>query len=139
MEALHVKLDKKDLASRTLGVGKARIVFNKERLPEIKEAITKQDIRDLVQAGAIFVKPVDGRKTRVPRKRRRTGSLKIRVRDTKRVYMHFVRGARRHIEHAKSLGELSGEQATSLRKELKSRRIKTRAELMQRSREVKAA
>lgn len=134
-----MKLDKKDLASRTLGVGKARIVFNKERLPEIKEAITKQDIRDLVQAGAIFVKPVDGRKTRVPRKRRRTGSLKIRVRDTKRVYMHFVRGARRHIEHAKSLGELSGEQATSLRKELKSRRIKTRAELMQRSREVKAA
>ena len=31
--------NKKMLAARTLGVGKERVVFNKERLDEIKEAI----------------------------------------------------------------------------------------------------
>ena len=42
------KLDRrKDLASRVLGVGKRRIIFDSSRLSEIKEAITKQDIKDL--------------------------------------------------------------------------------------------
>jgi len=41
-----MKLDKKkNLAKRVLNVGKERIIFVKERLSEIKEAITKQDIK----------------------------------------------------------------------------------------------
>ena len=35
---------KKQLAARTLGVGKSRVHFVNENLNEIKEAITKQDI-----------------------------------------------------------------------------------------------
>ena len=38
---------KKELAARTLTIGKDRIMFNTSRLDEIKEAITKQDIKDL--------------------------------------------------------------------------------------------
>ena len=38
---------KKALAAKILHVGKERIVFNSERLAEIKESITRQDIRDL--------------------------------------------------------------------------------------------
>jgi len=45
---------KKLLAARTLKVGKARIFFVDSRKSEIKEAITKQDIRDLKQDGAII-------------------------------------------------------------------------------------
>ena len=51
LEVCRMKLEgKKDLVARTLGVGKGRIVFNVQRLEEIKQAITKQDIKDLVQA-----------------------------------------------------------------------------------------
>lgn len=42
--------NKKDLASRALKVGKNRIAFNKSRLTEIKEAITKQDFKDLKES-----------------------------------------------------------------------------------------
>jgi len=54
---------KKALAVRTLGVGEKRIKFLEPRLAEIKEALTKQDIRDLYKDGAIVIQNVSGRKT----------------------------------------------------------------------------
>src|SRR3989344_4610124 len=47
---------KKQLAIKTLKAGKERIVFLESRRDEIKEAITKQDIRDLVSDGAIIIR-----------------------------------------------------------------------------------
>ena len=68
---------KKELVSRTIGVGKGRILFNKERLSEIKEAITKQDIRDLVESKAIMIREITGRrKVERRRTRRRIGSIR---------------------------------------------------------------
>ena len=49
---------KKILAAKALKVGKERIIFLKPRLEEIKEAITKQDIKDLYKEGAIKIKEV---------------------------------------------------------------------------------
>ena len=53
---------KKELAARILKVGKERIIFSQQRLNEIKEAITKQDIRDLKRDGAITVREISGRR-----------------------------------------------------------------------------
>ena len=53
---------KKQLAAKTLNVGKARIVFLPSRLDEIKEAITRQDILDLHKSGAITIRDIRGRK-----------------------------------------------------------------------------
>ena len=53
---------KKELAVKILGVGKSRIIFEKSRLEEIKDAITRQDIRDLAASGAIKIRLVKGRK-----------------------------------------------------------------------------
>ena len=53
---------KKQLAIRTFGVGKERIIFVKSRLEEIKEAITKQDIRELYREGAIRIQEPKGRR-----------------------------------------------------------------------------
>ena len=53
---------KKSLAAKALKLGRKRIVFLESRIDEIKEAITKQDIRDLQTEGAIVVKEVKGRK-----------------------------------------------------------------------------
>ena len=73
-------LKKKELSARTLKVGKERVIFVKARLNEIKEAITKQDIRDLRKEGAILLKEIRGRKTKEGRKRRRgPGKIKKKV------------------------------------------------------------
>jgi len=53
---------RKELAAIVLNVGKNRVIFVKENLPEIKEAITRMDIIDLHKAGAIQIKEISGRK-----------------------------------------------------------------------------
>ncbi len=64
-------------------------------LAEIKEAITKQDIRDLLKSRAIIVKEIKGKLKRVKRKtRRREGSLKKKVKRTKKDYMAITRKLR---------------------------------------------
>jgi len=43
----------KNLASKILEAGKRRIKLDPERLSEIKEAITRSDIKSLIKSGAI--------------------------------------------------------------------------------------
>ena len=43
----------KRIAADILGCSKKRVVFDQERLSDIKEAITKADLRGLVSEGAI--------------------------------------------------------------------------------------
>lgn len=132
-----MKVDKKHLASRALNVGVGRILFNKERLAEINEAITKQDIRDLLKDGAIMIREVSARKTHVKRKqRRRQGSVKKHVSNGKRDYIRMVRGARRVIAHARMQETMTREQAILLRKEIKTGRFTTKAALRERMKEM---
>ena len=49
---MRLKLQKR-LATSVLKTGKRRAKFNLERLPDIKEAITKSDIRKLISEKAI--------------------------------------------------------------------------------------
>ncbi|MBU2589713.1 MAG: 50S ribosomal protein L19e [Nanoarchaeota archaeon] len=51
---------KRRIAADVLKVGKDRVYFDPERLADIKEAITKADIRKLIQEYAIQAKPVVG-------------------------------------------------------------------------------
>lgn len=46
----------KRLAASVLGISSKKITFDITRLDDIKEAITKADVRKLVNEGAIFVK-----------------------------------------------------------------------------------
>src|SRR3989344_1174144 len=112
---------KKALAVKTLGVGKARIIFNNTRLDEIKEAITKQDIRDLVNSGAIIIVEIHGRKTVQPRTgRRRQGSVKKRVINTKRVYMARTRKLRAYLVELRKQGKITPKEYIKLRKGIKA-------------------
>lgn len=47
------------IAAQILKVGKTRILFDKEKLTEIKEAITKSDIRTLISDKVIKAKPTN--------------------------------------------------------------------------------
>ena len=50
----------KVLAAGLLKCSKKRVVFDTERLEEIKESITKADLRGLIKDNAISAKPVKG-------------------------------------------------------------------------------
>lgn len=122
--------NKKELVGRALGVGRNRIIFNKERLAEIKEAITKQDIRDLLGSGAIYIKEVRGRKHALRKnKRRRAGSIRKKVIDRKREYLTFTRKMRAYLIELRKQEIISQEQFIRLRKDVRARHIKNKAQL----------
>ena len=121
---------KKELASKVLKVGKNRIHFNSENLAEIKEAITKQDIRDLYEAGIITIKEITGRKKIVRRKTRRgPGKIKKTVNKRKQVYVKITRKLRNYIKELKKLGRITNEDYKTLRKKIRMRAFRSKAHL----------
>ena len=113
---------KKDLAMRTLGVGRERIIFLDSRMDEIKEAITKQDIKDLLADGAIFLKDIRGKKKIVKRKRQRgPGKVRKKVNTRKQDYVILTRKLRKHIAEMKKRGELTAEESREIRKKIRNK------------------
>ncbi|MCH7774798.1 MAG: hypothetical protein IH784_10400 [Bacteroidetes bacterium] len=70
---------KKELAARTLNVGKSRVTFVRSRLDEIKEAITKQDIRDLQKEGAILIRGIKGKRKAKKKRKRSTENIRKKL------------------------------------------------------------
>jgi len=121
---------KKALAVRTLKVGKERIVFVQSRLNEIKEAITKQDIRDLLKEGAITIKPIKGRKRNVKKsKRRGPGKIKKKVKKRKQEYVIMTRKLRKHVTEIKKQGKIAEEDVEDIRKKIRNRFFSSKAHL----------
>ena len=117
-----MKLDKKkNLAKRVLNVGKERIIFVKERLSEIKEAITKQDIKDLKQDGAILIKGIKGRSKVNKKRRRNPGKIKKKVNTRKRDYIIITRKLRTYLKNIKARGEISQDDFREIRKKIRNR------------------
>lgn len=123
----------KALASKALGVGKGRIVLNTARLSDIKEVMTRQDIKDLVAEGAINILDVKGRMTKHSRKtRRRAGSIRKKVGGKKAAYIILTRKLRTHLSELRKQEKLSEDLFWKLRKEIKARAFKTKAHLKER-------
>lgn len=115
---------KKELAVRTLGVGKQRIVFVKNRLEEIKEAITKQDIRDLNKEGAILIKDPKGRKKVIRKKKKKgPGKIKIKVKKRKQEYVAITRKLRKYVKELKKIKRITKEEEIDLRKKIRNRKF----------------
>ncbi|MEI6731196.1 MAG: 50S ribosomal protein L19e [archaeon] len=124
---------KKKLAAKTLGIGKDRIIFNTQRLDEIKEALTKQDIRDLLADGAISIREIKGRHANEKRKtRRRRGSIKKVVNKRKKVYMILTRKLRAYIAELRNKGRMKEEVYWKIRKEIKASSFRSKAHLKER-------
>ena len=130
--------NKKFLVSKALGVGKARIVFNNQRLAEIKEAITKQDIRDLYASKAILVKEIKGRLAVVKRKtRRRAGSIRKKAVDKKRIYIIITRKLRAYLAELKKKDKIKLETYYQLRREIKMHLFKSKLQFKDRMEALK--
>ena len=129
---------KKNLAVKTFGIGKERIVFVKSRLEEIKEAITKQDMRDLQKEGAILIKEKKGRK-KVVRKKRRVGTGKIRknVKKGKTEYMIITRKLRKYSGELFRRGDLNRNELNNIRKKIRNRIFRSKAHLKEQIKEMR--
>ena len=121
---------KKNLAAKVFGVGKGRVVFIKSRLNEIKEAITKQDMRELKMDGAIKIREIKGRKTKPNEKQKKgPGKIKKNVNKRKREYMAATRKLRKYLYHIKSQGGISKEEYEDARKKIRNRFFKSKSHL----------
>ena len=121
---------KKQLASRALGVGIKRIVFVEPRMDEIKEAITKQDIRDLNQEGAILVKGVKGRRKFEKRTRTRgVGKVRKKVNIRKKQYVIMTRKLRTYVDGLVKAGKLNKEDAVDVKKKIRNKFFRSKAHL----------
>ncbi|MEM4640982.1 MAG: 50S ribosomal protein L19e [Candidatus Pacearchaeota archaeon] len=125
------------MAAQILKVGINRVWFDPERLQEIKEAVTKQDIIDLIKDKAIKKKPAKGRKKRahkrrVERKRkgrrRGKGKRKKTVKKRKQNYVKKIRKLRRYLKELKKV--LPKEEYRKLKRWVKGGKIREVKELM---------
>ena len=116
------------LAIKTMGVGKERIVFVESRKEEIKDAITKQDIRDLVKEGAIVIKAIKGRKKVGKRKNKRsTGKIKKKVNTRKKDYVIMTRKLRSYINSVKEGLGLSRGEIKEIRNRIRNKGFRSKA------------
>ena len=121
--------NKKELAARTLKVGKGRIVFMESRKSEIKEAITKQDIRELVTEGAIVIKEIKGRRKIEKRGRRSVGNIRKIAKSRKGEYVILTRKLRKYARELLSQKRISKEILKDIRKKIKNRKFKNKMDL----------
>lgn len=117
-----MKLDKKKaLAVRILNIGKDRIWFNPQRLQEIKEAITKQDIKELISQKIVKIKEITGTRKKKKRKtRRKVGNISKKVRKSKRDYINKIRKLRIYLRRIKAENKISSVEYRKLRNYAKS-------------------
>jgi ribosomal protein L19E len=121
---------KKALAAKALNVGKNRLIFMENGLSEIKEAITKQDIKDLYSSGVIKIKEIKGRKKIVKRKTKRgEGKIKKRLKNTKQNYAKTTRKLRAYVGELKRMGKIDVDRYKELRKKIKAKEFKSKNQL----------
>lgn len=128
------------LAAEILGVGINRVKFMPEKLNEIKEAITRKDIEELIKEGAIKKKPIKGYKRRAGRKRQKRyrkgrkrgpGKIKKKIINRKRNYIILIRNLRRYLKDLKNKGVITPSQYRLLRKQAKGGMFKNKKELIE--------
>jgi large subunit ribosomal protein L19e len=127
-----MKLDsQKRIAASLLNCSIKRVVFDVERLEEIKESITKADLRSLIKDEAITAKPLRGisrgraRKRQIQRRKgqqkgqsTRKGKSKARA-PKKRVWINRIRIQRKFLKELKDKKILSSGTYSNLRSKAK--------------------
>ncbi|MBU2616669.1 MAG: hypothetical protein KKB79_01665 [Nanoarchaeota archaeon] len=121
---------KKSLAKRVFGVGEKRITFVDSRLEDIKEAITKQDMKDLREDGAILINNIHGRKKNLKKKAKRSvGNVRKKVKKKKRTYVLATRKLRKYTKGVKEQGNITKEDSDDIRKKIRNRVFRSQAHL----------
>jgi len=140
---------KKRLVSRVVGVGLSRIKFDTESSDDIADAITRENIRSLITAGAITIKPAKGtsrgrskfKKAQKSKRGATTGSKKgrkgARV-GKKEVYVKRTRALRYRLKVAKDRKEITNPEFWELYRKVGGNTVKDIAHLRGLVAEIKA-
>jgi len=121
---------KKILAAHALGIGKDRVIFTPQNLKEISEAITRQDIIDLHNSGAIKIREISGRRKLVKRKNRRgPGKIKKNVGNKKREYVIITRKLRTFTKSLLRINKIDKVKYRKIRTMIRARRFKSKRHL----------
>jgi len=131
---------KKRLASRVTGVGIHRIKFDSDHLDDIADAITRENIRSLITANTIKIKPFvgtsrgraqfkkDQRNKRGTTQGSKQGRKGARV-GKKEVYVAKVRSLRRLLKIAKDRKDLTNLEFWALYKKVGGNTVRNKAHL----------
>jgi len=140
---------KKRLASRVTGVGVHRIRFDADHLDDVADAITRENIRSLITANTIKIKPFTGTsKGRAQQKKSqkskrgttqgsKQGSKGARV-GKKKVYVAKVRSLRNLLKIAKDRKDLTNPEFWTLYKKVGGNTVRNKAHLRLLMDEIKA-
>jgi len=140
---------KRELVARILGVGANRIRFEPDRLEDVADSITRENIRSLVKNGAIWtVQPVGTSRGRAIEKRAvwkvhgkgpgsKKGKQTARV-GKKEVYVVRVRSMRYHLKVLKDRKEITNDVYWQLYKKASSGQVRSLAHLRDLVKEAKA-
>ncbi|MDH5430522.1 MAG: 50S ribosomal protein L19e [Nitrosopumilus sp.] len=131
---------KKRLAARVTGVGVHRIKFDTDHLDDVADAITRENIRSLITANTIQIKPFTGtskgraHEKKAQKNKRGTtqgskqGRKGARV-GKKEVYVAKVRSLRRLLKIAKDRKDLTNPEFWALYKKVGGNTVRNKAHL----------
>ncbi|MBM3895566.1 MAG: 50S ribosomal protein L19e [Thaumarchaeota archaeon] len=140
---------KKRLVSRILGVGSNRVKFDSDHLDDIADAITRSNIRSLLSANTIKIKPIVGTSRgraqlkRIQKHKRGTkqGSKKgkkgARV-GKKEVYVNKVRSLRHILKVSKDRKDITNKEFWELYKKVGGNTVRNKAHLITLIEEIKS-
>ncbi len=149
---LHVVVNlkaKKRLVSRMVEVGVHRVWFDSQRLDDIADAITRENIRSLLTANTIQIKSIKGtsrgraKLKKIQRKKRGTtagskqGKKGARV-GKKQLYVKKIRSLRYLLKVFKDRKEINNQQFWSLYKRVGGNTVRNKAHLRTLVEEIKS-
>ena len=140
---------KRKLVSRILGVGAGRVRFDPEQLDDVTDAITRANIRSLVTAGTIQIKPIVGtskgrsyfKKSQRRKRGTKQGSKKGRKGSRvgkKEVYVKRIRAMRHQLKVSKSRKEIANASYWKLYKQVGGNQVRNLAHLRSLIEEVRS-
>ncbi|OLC24846.1 MAG: 50S ribosomal protein L19 [Thaumarchaeota archaeon 13_1_40CM_3_50_5] len=140
---------KRELVARILDVGANRIRFEPDRLEDVADSITRENIRSLVKSGAIWTVQLAGTsRGRAMEKRSvwkvhgkgpgsKKGKKTARV-GKKEVYVIRVRSMRYHLKVLKERKDITNETYWQLYKKVNGGQVRSLAHLRELVKEVKS-
>ena len=140
---------KRELVARILDVGANRIRFEHDRLEDVADSITRENIRSLVKSGAIWTMQLTGTsRGRAMEKRSvwkvhgkgpgsKKGKKTARV-GKKEVYVVRVRSMRYHLKVLKERKDITNETYWQLYKKVNGGQVRSLAHLRELVKEVKS-
>jgi large subunit ribosomal protein L19e len=140
---------KRELVARILGIGANRVRFEPDKLDDIADSITREDLRSLVRRGTIWTTRVKGtsrgraRTKQAIRKKSGLGPGSKKGKKTARMgkksaYVRKIRSMRHHLKVLKDRNEINRQTYWSIYKKINGSQVRSVSHLREIVKQSKA-